>query len=148
MNVSQRETTVMTDEASRTSFPTMGLKSLLQNSDLLEILLKPLSNTKSDDVASFSTPGIDSFSSEAVSNASPTSEIGTELLAGTQLDALTDLTGLIDVPKTKTLLDWENSDEYLESTHLFKDRFRNFIQFKQKSDSKGLNQTSYLSESE
>jgi hypothetical protein len=38
-----------TNSANDEKFPTVGLKSLLQNSELLELLLKPLSSLNDDD---------------------------------------------------------------------------------------------------
>ena len=73
-----------------TRFPTDGFKSLLKNSELLELLLKPMDKTEEVDC-----------------NSRDPSE-----LLNTQLDL--DLPSLIDDPKSKSLFDWENSDEYLE----------------------------------
>lgn len=78
-------------------FPTVGLKSLLKNSELLELLLKPL-NKPDDNTSSITNClSLDPISSD---------------LNNSQLDL--DLS-LLDESKSKSLFDWENSDEYLES---------------------------------
>ncbi|CAF0734521.1 unnamed protein product [Brachionus calyciflorus] len=80
-------------ESKDTRFPTDGLKSLLKNSELLEMLLKPLGSGKSDENISVDTNN------------------NSNDLLNTQLDL--DFP-LAEIDKSKSLFDWENSEEYLE----------------------------------
>lgn len=73
-----------------TRFPTSGLKSLLKNSELLDLLLKPMDKQEEQN---------------------PNTNFANDLLS-TQLDV--DLTSLNDDPKSKSFFDWENTDELLE----------------------------------
>ncbi len=82
-----------TAAATNDKFPTVGLKSLLQNSDLLDILLKPLSSDQTT-------------SSE--SNKGSSSRGSLNLLESTDLDSLIDA-------KTKSLFDFEVDEDFLES---------------------------------
>ena len=99
-------------------FPTVGLKSLLQNSDLLEILLKPLSKPNDSTVLD-STGGVNLGGSPA-SSATNMSDESSDLLANSgRLDVLTDLTSFIDTDdlKFKTNFDWGKTDDLLESNN-------------------------------
>lgn len=109
MNVSRNHKPLITTEKASTDlnskYPTVEFKSLLQNSDLLEILLKPLS--EETEVSS------NSNSPSASSSASNFEIASTDL--NHQLDVLSNLPGLNDATcASKSTLDC-NSDEYLES---------------------------------
>lgn len=135
------------NKSGNNKFPTSGLKSLLQNSDLLELLLKPLGSNKSDEpseslssssssssltsnninhinvnnpVSQSST--VTSQSSSTANNISPNTGLQlNDLLLDTQLDNLTDI-NLLDenlTGKEKSFFDWKDSDEYFESTFLY-----------------------------
>jgi len=77
-------------ENANEKFPTVGLKSLLQNSELLELLLKPLSSLKEED-------------SNYIRNNTVNTTNSSSNLFATDSDM-----------KTKSLFDFENSFEYFE----------------------------------
>lgn len=110
----------MMDDGGSSKFPTVGLKSLLQNSDLLELLLKPLS--KSDNNPNLITTTNSEYSPQLETNLSPSAgscsnENTADFLTDAQLEVLNDLNGIIDDSKLKSPSnDFEYSDAYLEST--------------------------------
>jgi hypothetical protein len=56
--------TANTSDNNNNNFPTVGLKSLLQNSDLLELLLKPLETTSTSSTSNAADEQSDSTSKE------------------------------------------------------------------------------------
>lgn len=109
--------TGVSDSSNAAKFPTVGLKSLLQNSDLLEILLKPLS--KSNDSTVLDSTGVNLGGSPA-SSATNMSDESTDLLVNSgRLDVLTDLGSFVDADelKFKTNFEWGKTDDLLESNN-------------------------------
>jgi hypothetical protein len=82
-------------------FPTVGLKSLLQNSDLLDILLKPLSDEKTDN-QNLNITSPSALINNPVNNSSNNNE------------PILDLENIID-EKTKNLFDdFDLNGDYLD----------------------------------
>lgn len=123
-----------TNDVRTQKFPTVGLKSLLQNSDLLEILMKPFG--KSDDDAAGSVSSVSSGketsngsnqpspsgvtlhdSPASASSSSGFSDV--DLASNCPLDVLNDLSSLVGIdsldPKSKSsILNWQNFDDILD----------------------------------
>lgn len=136
INGAGSSTSINTNEVRTQKFPTVGLKSLLQNSDLLEILMKPFGKT--DDDAAGSVSSGSSSSGKETSNgsnqpspsgvtfhdspASASSSSGfsdVDLASNCPLDVLNDLSSLVGIdpldPKSKSsILNWQNFDDILD----------------------------------
>ena len=91
-------------------FPTTGLRSLLQNSELLELLLKPLeSETVEAEKSTVTLGGKESNKSE------------NDLLSLLQPlpNDLSDFSAPDSLLKSKPLFDLDNLDEYFESKSIY-----------------------------
>jgi hypothetical protein len=103
------------DESNK--FPTVGLKSLLQNSELLELLLKPISNPKTDN----EVPNVNTHNdhNNLINKTSPNLN---------QVVDLSDLSIQTDKLDSKLipLEDWE-SEEYIQSNSIRSDFYSKFI---------------------
>jgi len=87
-----------TTSASDEKFPTMGLKSLLQNSELLELLLKPLSSLNDDDT---------NFIKNNTNNTNNNNNNNNNNNGGALFSTDSEL-------KSKSLFDFDNSIEYFD----------------------------------
>ena len=127
-------------ENATNKFPTTGLKSLLHNSELLELLLKPLSSTSSPSSSSSSSSAVELTSAkkddvEASENnnrnnnhnntthsTSKTSSLVSSLISNPlelskEASAVATNTANSELKSSSLLFDWDNYEDFFECKH-------------------------------